>query len=97
MKKGAGLDAGQRAAVLRALSRIDRPLRLLRPPSTPDDRKRIRFGFGTVAVGIFLLIFCTFLPPDTRRIWFIAAACLTFIVGAWHVEVPAKRDGAPTR
>ena len=94
MKKGTGLDDGQRAAVLRALSKIDRPLRLLRPPgsnrSGTGDAKRIRFGFGTMAVGIFLLILCVFLPPDARRGWFIAAAFLTFFVGVWHVDIPSS-------
>lgn len=94
MKKGAGLDDSQRAAVLRALSKIDRPLRLLRPigsnRSGTGDAKRTRFGFGTMAVGIFLLVLCAFLPPDARRGWFIAAACLTFFVGVWHVDIPSS-------
>lgn len=94
MKKRPGLDDGQRAAVLRALSKLDRPLRLLPTresnPSGAVDAKRIRFGFGTMAVGIFLLAFCAFLPPDARRGWFIAAACLTFFVGVWHVDIPSS-------
>lgn len=96
MKRGAGLNPAQAASVLRALARIDRPLRLARPPEGSStsvvDTRRLRFGLGLVLTGIFLLVFCTFLPADGRRGWFVAAACIVFLVGIWHVDRPAKRE-----
>lgn len=48
--------------------------------------RRWKFGISTVLFGIFLLIFCTFLPMDLRRGILIGYAIILAIIGFWDMD-----------
>lgn len=53
-------------------------------------QRRWQFGIATALFGIFLLIFCIFLPVDLRRGMLVGYAVILFIVGAWDMDEANK-------
>lgn len=48
-------------------------------------KKRWQFGLSMVLLGGFLLMFCNFLPQDSRTM-FISYSVIVFIVGLWDMN-----------
>lgn len=48
-------------------------------------KKRWQFGLSMVLLGGFLLVFCNFLPQDSRSM-FICFSVILFIVGLWDMD-----------
>ena len=51
---------------------------------------RWRFGLSMVLLGVFLLIFCIFLPPDSRRVMFVIFSFVLLGLGLWDMDYGNK-------
>lgn len=57
-----------------------------------STQRQWRFSISMVLLGIFLLIFCMFLPADSRRIMFIIFSITLLIVGLWGMDKANKEE-----
>lgn len=57
-----------------------------------SSQRRWRFSVSMVLLGIFLLIFCMFLPADSRRVMFIIFSVVLLIVGLWGMDKANKEE-----